>query len=65
MIITIGWWVAPLILTIGAVLWWLIVLKDDGGGYIPGLGAMLLLPFVGCGVLFVWLVYFAVMYFLK
>jgi len=54
MTITITWWMIPTIITISGILYALTY--DDGGGYLSGIGNMILLVPILCISLVSWII---------
>lgn len=57
MTITLGWWLAPVIFTIAALIA-LVIRLSRGGAW--DFGLLFVVPGTGCAILFVWMLYFAI-----
>lgn len=62
MTITIGFWIIPAIITAFFLFW---PMPKSSAGMFGNMGAVISSLFRIIGLLFVWMAYFAIMYFLK
>jgi hypothetical protein len=61
--ITVGIWVIPTFLTIGIWLWIFFGFDYSSGSYFPSFAPLITLPLGAFLTSFVWMIYFAVMYY--
>ena len=61
--ITIGIWIIPTLLTVGITLWIVYGFDYTDGSYWPSMTPIFTIPLWAFLTSFVWMIYFAVMYF--